>query len=64
MTLIANEEATITFTPELRDDLRRAHKDAVDHDLDRFEWNGGMFLTDFAGYLLEYLDIQFKGTLQ
>lgn len=62
--IIGNEQGTITFTPELRDDLRRAHTNAVDHDLDRFEWNGGMFLTDFAGYLLEYLDSQFRGTLQ
>lgn len=62
--IIANEEKVIAFTPELRDDLRRAHKDAVEHDLEKFEWQGGMFLTEFAAYLLEYLDIQFRGTLQ
>jgi hypothetical protein len=61
---IANEEKMISFTPELRDDLRRTYQDAVERDDQQFEWQGGMFVTDYAKYLLEYLDMQFGGTLQ
>ena len=49
----------ITFTPELRDSLRKAYVDAVQKKLDEFTWDGHQFVTSYAGYLLEHLGNQF-----
>lgn len=44
------------FTPEKRDQLRIAHTAAVERGASEFEWAGATFVTDYAKYLLEYLD--------
>lgn len=46
----------ITFTPELRDSLRRAYDEAVAAKRDIFTWNGKQFVTSYAKYMLVYLD--------
>lgn len=47
---------TINFDREKRDALRKAWRAAVDQDKDEFMFEGHLFLTDYAKYVLEYLD--------
>ncbi len=50
----------ITFTPALRDSLREAYDNAVHNSWDTFHWDGREYVTSYAKYLLQYLDMQFK----
>lgn len=49
---------TLKFTPELRDELRVEYERAVGEDLESFEFCGELVLTNYAQYLLEFLDIK------
>lgn len=49
-------DPTITFTPELRDKLREAYENARDEELGVFIFEGHELVTDYAKYVLEYLD--------
>jgi hypothetical protein len=57
-----SEQPRIRFTPELRDDLRVEYERALSADLESFEFCGEMVLTNYAQYLLEYLDMKLPPT--
>jgi hypothetical protein len=46
----------MTFTKELTAQLRRAHECAVERGDEMFYFNGESLDTNYAKYLLEYLD--------
>ena len=48
----------VKFTPELREKLRKAYNKAKADGLDQFSFDGNDYVTRFAGYLLEYLDMK------
>ena len=60
----AMETQLIQMTPELRDDLRQTYQRAVDTGAEEFTWQGHELLTSYAGYMLDFLDIKFGGTVQ
>lgn len=47
---------TINFTEQKRDQLREAYDKAVAAKLDVFEFESNEVLTQYAKYMLEYLD--------
>lgn len=49
------------FTPEKRDRLRAAYDDATSRHLSTFQFEGNVYVTAFAKYVLEYLDNHFQG---
>lgn len=49
----------IEFTPEKAEQLRKAYNKAVEEKKDSFVFQGDEFVTSYAKYLLEYLDMQF-----
>ena len=58
-TLHALEQGSITFTPEMRDDLRVQYNNAVEQEIDPFLFDGNEYVLNYAKYLLEYLDMKF-----
>ena len=46
----------INFTPEVRDALRKEYEAAVERGDESFEFRDVPLLTDYAKYLLEFLD--------
>jgi hypothetical protein len=54
---MGGEPASITFNQETREELRVAYNEAVDNGRDSFTLNGREFVTGYAKYLLEYLDM-------
>ena len=50
----------INFTPAKVKALRKAHEEAVKAGKDQFVFEDRDFVTDYAKYLLEYLDTIFK----
>ena len=48
----------IEFTPALRDKLRAAYDKAVEQGAESFVFEGAPLVTDYAKYVLEYLDYQ------
>ena len=48
----------IEFTPALRDELRAAYDKAVEQGAEEFTFEGAPLVTDYAKYVLEYLDYQ------
>jgi hypothetical protein len=54
------ENQQVIFTPEKRDRLRTAYNKAVATHQDTFMFDGVELVTDYAKYLLEYLDTVFK----
>jgi hypothetical protein len=52
-----NESKTVTFTPEKRDLLREAYNEAISEGGTKmFLFDGNVYVTKYAGYLLEHLD--------
>ena len=52
-----------TMVPFTRDSLRRlrkAHKQAKESKNTSFYFDGNEYLTAYAGYVIEYLEIEFK----
>lgn len=49
---------TIEATVENREKLRKAYKKAKKNGVEQFELDGKQFLTKYAGYLIEYLDMK------
>ena len=47
---------TVKFTPELRDQLRETHAEAVKFHQATFHFDGQEYDTEYAKYLLEFLD--------
>lgn len=54
-------QETVEFTPAKRDALRAAHTRAVSKGRESFVFEGREYLTEYAKYVLEYLDSQFRG---
>lgn len=52
----------ITWTKAKRDRLRLAYEQAVKDGKDIFTFEGDEFVTNYAKYLLQYLDGQLGGT--
>lgn len=50
--------AMINFDKPMRERLRKAWQAAVDQGKDEFMFEGNLFLTDYAKYLLEFLDLK------
>jgi len=48
----------IEFTPALRDKLQAAYNKAVEQGAESFIFQGTPLVTDYAKYVLEYLDYQ------
>ena len=46
----------INFTPEVRDALRKEYEAAVERGDENFEFRDFPFVTEYAKYLLEFLD--------
>jgi hypothetical protein len=55
------ESKTVTWTPTKKRKFRRAYRHARARGLEQFTFDGNEFVTDYAKYLLEYLDAQFSG---
>lgn len=53
---------TVKFTPEMRDQLRATHAEAVKLHQDSFTFNELEYDTGYAQYLLEFLDQKFGPT--
>lgn len=54
-----NTEAyRVKFDAAKRERLRKAHKKALKDKKDQFTFEGHEYLTRFAGYVLEYLDMK------
>lgn len=49
----------IIFTAEKRDELRAAYEAATERGDDQFEFEGNDFVTSYAKYLIQYLDMKF-----
>jgi hypothetical protein len=56
--LEAIDSNAVEFTPRKREQLRAAYNEARDAGEDVFVFEGREYVTDYAKYLLEYLDIQ------
>ena len=50
----------IKFDKPMRDRLRRAYDAAVEAKADTFVFEGNVYVTGYAKYLLEYLDGRLK----
>ncbi len=59
--MIALDQATITFTAEMRDSFRLQHKAAIEQNINPFLFDGNKYDIGYAKYLLEYLDMRFEG---
>lgn len=53
-----SETKTLTFDHAMRDKLAEAYLEARKHGLDHFEFQNTTVLTDYAKYLLEFLEIK------
>jgi hypothetical protein len=51
---------TITWTPEMLKRFKDAYERAINGGNDSFMFDGNEFVTPYAGYLIEYLEIEFK----
>lgn len=51
---------TIPWDRPMRERLRKAHKKAVKNKNNSFIFEDNEYLTKYAGYLLEYLDMKMK----
>lgn len=51
---------TVEFTATKRDALRKAYDKAVADKLDQFRFECNEYYVPYAGYLLVYLDNQFR----
>lgn len=47
---------TINWTAEMLERLKKAYAHAVETNLESFEFDGNEFNTNYAKYLIEYLD--------
>lgn len=54
-----SKQKMVEYTPEKRDRLRKAYDKARSYGHGTFSFDGHTYLTDYAKYLLEYLDDQF-----
>jgi basic membrane lipoprotein Med (substrate-binding protein (PBP1-ABC) superfamily) len=49
----------VSFTPEKLKKFRTAYKNAVDSKKDVFVFEGNGFVTEYAKYMIQYLDTKF-----
>lgn len=52
---------TITFTREKLRLFKLSYAEALSQNLERFNFEGNVFLVSYAKYLIEYLDGKFSG---
>ena len=60
---VQNNSDMIYFTPDKYRALRGAYDKAVANNLDQFRFEGQLFLTHYAKYVLEYLETKFRGEI-
>jgi hypothetical protein len=48
----------ISFNAEMREKLRQAYEKAKEDKVEQFDFIGNTLVTNYAKYLLEYLDMQ------
>lgn len=53
-----SEKQSVVFDILKRERLRKAYNDAVEKRLDQFTFEGQEYITGYAKYLLEYLDME------
>lgn len=51
-----DNDKQVSFTPEKRDELRKAYDKAQKDEAESFTLDGNEYLVTYARYLLEYLD--------
>lgn len=51
---------SIAFDKPMRERLRKAYVKAVDENAEQFTFEGNEYVTNYAKYLLEYLDMKLK----
>ena len=54
------EELYITFTPDTLKEFKKKRTIAVKKEKTEFEFEGSTFLTSYAKYVIEYLDMRMK----
>jgi hypothetical protein len=55
-------QTTINFTKEKVEELRKLYNHAVENKIELFQFEGNDILTEFAKYMLQYLDSKFKNS--
>lgn len=55
-----DEGVEINWTPEMLKRFKKTYDEAVAMKLDSFKFDGNVFVTGYAKYLIEYLDGEFK----
>lgn len=58
---VMDERVVITWDKPMRERLRKAYKKAERGHQSAFIFEGNQYLTTYAKYLLEYLDMQMEG---
>lgn len=53
-----NNPKQMHFDVAMRERLRTAHKEAVDKGVGQFVFEGNIFVTDYAKYLIQFLDLE------
>lgn len=55
---VMDERVMIAWDIPMRERLRRAYNKATENHRSAFEFEGNQYLTHYAKYLLEYLDMK------
>lgn len=50
----------LEFTPDLYEKLKKEYNKALEEEQESFEFEGREVLTNYAKYMVEYLNTQFK----
>jgi hypothetical protein len=53
-----SKDAMMTFDRGKYEQLLEIHQWALDEDVEELEFEGNLMLTNYAGYVLEYLDLR------
>jgi hypothetical protein len=53
-------EATLVMDRDRLEKLRKRYQLAVDNNEKQFEFEGNLLVLDYAKYMIEYLDFQFR----
>lgn len=53
----------IEFTKPKFEALKKAYQSAIDNDHDQFEYDNQTYVTDYAKYVIEYLEPKFTNSI-